>query len=529
MNCYLSFRISSIDGQYVIPFQQEDNAEYVADRVKKEFGIINQLRGKIYGSEIQSKAIITQIVQSQDVITFDIKSTSENYPKMMLEFYRQPIITPPYQSSTTFIVFTTLNYHSMTNGNKINVDIENDTIQTLQQKIKDMIRQNFKSQINDIKLESMYILLFLPGGIPFLKGNIQNFINSFPDFMPHLYAIILYDKSITNQVLDETYDNVCNISTKTMKNLLSPDYDSDNDGLHIIATILGYIQRKGPKTKQMIYSIAKFCPFAPLISGLYNLFFFKRVTGRTIIQITASLIPLFNQMDQNSNILSSTIKCMTYFMNVKISDRIPCTVFARPFYNIGFEKYFYDTFAEDDFPNIECIVGFDPDFRDYDWIRFELRKLEKSDFESAMKSTKMLQMISPMKLKVMHRVSIFKGKNGAFLFVSECDSDYRFVEYINPEKGIIEKDTYENIAKMNMSLKANIDQWIEYNNYGEDDEDYEDDDEIKNIIYFRKTGNTINHPKYVILLKEKAISSQKFCMKNSMDPPKRHRLQLNDK
>ena len=68
------------------------------------------------------------------------------------------------------------------------------------------------------------ILLFLPGGIPFIVGKISDFKKSFPDYMPHLYAILVNDPNITDKVLDETFDTVCNIKGEKMKSLLSRCY-----------------------------------------------------------------------------------------------------------------------------------------------------------------------------------------------------------------------------------------------------------------------------------------------------------------
>ena len=293
----------------------------------------------------------------------------------------------------------------------------------------------------------MRILLFLPGGVPFLKGKIKDFTDSFQDYMPHLYAIILFDPKITDALLDKSFEMVCNISTDEMKRLISPDYDSELSSLCQIASVLGYIQQNGQNVKRMIYSIAKFCPFSPMICGLYSLSTLSRATGRTIIQITAPLIQLFTKMSSNfddkDDTFCNTVKFLTYFMNVKISDRVPCTEFIRPFYEIGFDVYKDDN-------KIESVIAFDPDFRDQDWIRFELPSLNEEDFQNAMDNTKTLYIIPPMSLREMHRVSLFKGTNGPWLFiaasVSKEETEKNKIDYINPEKGKIEHDTYENIS-----------------------------------------------------------------------------------
>ena len=165
MTYNLTYQIKGIEGQFVMPIRQEDTVKYVSTLIKKEFGIIPKLTARIYGSELQSTNIISQCVRNQDVVTFDVKKTDESEPK--LEFYRQPIVTPRYQSRSTFIVFTTINFESMIIGNKIKVDIGTDTASKIISKIKDMFKNKYKSSINDTKLKSMNILLFLPGGIPF--------------------------------------------------------------------------------------------------------------------------------------------------------------------------------------------------------------------------------------------------------------------------------------------------------------------------------------------------------------------------
>ena len=92
--------------------------------------------------------------------------------------------------------------------------------------------------------------------MPFLDvGKISDFKHSFPDYMPHLYAILVNDSKITDKVLDQIFDTVCNIKDEKMKSLLSPDVSMEINGLCEIAAILGYIQQNGQNVKRMIYSI----------------------------------------------------------------------------------------------------------------------------------------------------------------------------------------------------------------------------------------------------------------------------------
>lgn len=414
MSYYLSYKFSNgIDGQFVMPISQFDDVKYVISRVKKEFGIIPDLKAKIYGSILQSTNILSRSVRSQDVVTFELKKKDDKEPK--LEFYRTPILIPRYQSKITkgssirtFLIFSTVNFQSMTTGTKIQIDIEKDELSAIQNKIKKILSNQYK-----VNIDSKQILVFLPGGIPYFKSTINKYIESFPDYMPHLYAI-LNTSNISESTLDETFDKICNIKNPKIRSLLSPDTNRETSGLCEIASVLGYIQQNAQNVKRMIYSISKYCPFAPMICGLYGLACLSRVTGRTILQITAPLILLFKEMNTNlkipdSKLFSGTVKFLTFFMNVKISDRIPCTEFIRPFYQIGFEKYFHENY---DSLKIESIIAFDPDFRDEDFIRFQLPSLTEVDFTNAMNHTSALHIIPPMSLREMHRTSLFKGLNG---------------------------------------------------------------------------------------------------------------------
>lgn len=137
MAYYLTYQIKDIEGQYVMPINQGDNVQDIATRVQYEFGIIQKLSAKIYGSYLQSSNILSQCVRCQDVVTFEAKDKDGKNSKPA--FYRKTVIVPRYKSQNTFFVFTTLNFQSMTKGDKIKVS-ESDTDKELQEKIKKMLK-----------------------------------------------------------------------------------------------------------------------------------------------------------------------------------------------------------------------------------------------------------------------------------------------------------------------------------------------------------------------------------------------------
>ena len=157
MTFYLTYQINGINGKFVMPIDCTDDVKYVCSQIKKEFGIIPDLTARIYGSELQSTNILSKIVRSQDVVTFDVKKVDDKSPDFRL--YRQPIITPRYTSKTTFIVFSTINFESMTIGDKIQIDISRDTINIIQDNIKTMIKTKYKNVCNAKSIDLSKILL----------------------------------------------------------------------------------------------------------------------------------------------------------------------------------------------------------------------------------------------------------------------------------------------------------------------------------------------------------------------------------
>ena len=47
MTYYLTYQIKCIDGQFIMPINQQDDINYVSARIKREFGIIPNLSAKI--------------------------------------------------------------------------------------------------------------------------------------------------------------------------------------------------------------------------------------------------------------------------------------------------------------------------------------------------------------------------------------------------------------------------------------------------------------------------------------------------
>lgn len=109
----------------------------------------------------------------------------------------------------------------------------------------------------------------------------------------------------------------------------------------------------------------------------------------------------------------------------------------------------------------------------------------------------------------MHSDALFQEKNGPCLFLAgsvfkeETDRDKG--AYINPENGVIENDSYENIVKkftVDSCKRSLEDNWIIENGYNEYSGHFKDY-EAKNIICFMRKKKYIENPVYLHYSPEK--------------------------
>lgn len=212
MTNFLTYKIAGIEGQFRIPIEQDDDFDTITSLIKNDFSILTDLSASINGVHLQGTEIISQFVHNEDIVTF-----LPTKPQNQLTMSQQIIIRPRYQSNKTFIVFSTINYESMTIGDKIQINITKATKNSIQRQIKNLLSEKYKHELHQNRGEIKNILLYLPGGIPYYdNAKIDKFIQSFPDFMPHLYSIVLYE-DVSDSILNKKIENVCNINDESIR------------------------------------------------------------------------------------------------------------------------------------------------------------------------------------------------------------------------------------------------------------------------------------------------------------------------
>lgn len=157
---------------------------------------------------------------------------------------------------------------------------------------------------------------YLPGGIPFVNGTIQEYLDAVEYRSNNIFVVIT--KIIPEANLSKIYSNVCNVKSTEMKLLISPLYNSTQASLTQMASFLGYISRNGRYINTLIEILSIFCGFDPFIRSLKILSYKEESTGRDIINITACFhtICKYILLDGVSNecVYEQLLKCCSFLL-----------------------------------------------------------------------------------------------------------------------------------------------------------------------------------------------------------------------
>ena len=209
-----------------------------------------------------------------------------------------------------FRIYTTADYDSMVNGEEFAVNLNWDPRQ-LNDALMPLVQR--KVRISD----PIMLHLFLPGGIPFLKGKLNDFF-SMPEFGGARHAIyVVITKRINDSVLKKEYLELCDCRSDDSKLLLSPLYKQSENGYSHIACLLGYLRRSGLKTDLFIRAMCKYTGFAPLIVSIFRMSEGLTVYGRDIVCVTASLFCFYRLLIpiDNERLFDYLLRCSCFVVH----------------------------------------------------------------------------------------------------------------------------------------------------------------------------------------------------------------------
>ena len=216
----------------------------------------------------------------------------------------------PFGTNGTFMkskfhVYTTANSKSLLMGDMIEFSLT-DNYDLVYSKISSHISSSLNVKTN------FELILYLPGGIPFLKGDLSTFFEYVDVVKRNIYVVVTKPmKEKLNQPVLEP----CSCKSCDDQLMLSPFFGSTRDGYIKIACLLGYIYYGGVTSQRILLTIAKLTVFAPLILNIFRLIEKAPLNIRNIVSITGALQTFFCSLipeaDANQ-IFERTFDIITY-------------------------------------------------------------------------------------------------------------------------------------------------------------------------------------------------------------------------
>lgn len=349
----------------------------------------------------------------------------------------------------------------------------------------DQCKAYLLEQINSKNLLNKYderikLDIFLPGGIPFSRGELSDLFNNLV-FKPKpvIYGILYrFDTTMnTDEQLDDVCFELCNASNAEKRGLISPLCDSSDRGLADMACLLGYINNGGIHSDKLIKACAAFTHFPPLITSLSRIFEQTDINGHDIIAVTSSLFTFIRDYIpftvEDRYILEFTLRFCTYITcSRKIPDELPLLPInissnEKNSASIKTEsneekKSVWNTDFLNNFNQLKTIYLWQEDIKDFsfNYLEFdENHRPEPIAIEYIHNVQSTFKPILPLSIQFVINYQIVQGTDYNYLFLtptptkdSKCQN---FVEIANPMTGMIESVDIDSFASSNS--KNNID------------------------------------------------------------------------
>jgi hypothetical protein len=228
-------------------------------------------------------------------------------PDIRLRFTSNPSADVMSAREDHFTVFTTTSLNSMIHGHPLDID-RSLTVTGVRAKVVSLIRDSLPTQSD--------LHIFLPGGLPFMKGTLNDYFKAVQvDCPKRLYVVVTVPLGRSVETIVNDY------SSPTIRTLLSPLYESTAAGIRDVVTLLTSFQHNVANSERLLLILAKFTGFSPLIVNLFRLMENAELTGLNVVAITGPLYTFLCEAVLNwgiarERVLEYTIKSASYLCEV---------------------------------------------------------------------------------------------------------------------------------------------------------------------------------------------------------------------
>lgn len=332
-----------------------------------------------------------------------------------------------------FQVFTTVSTRSMLEGDTINIDSKLDL-----RAVKDLIRPIVDRESNQGPFD---LYLFLPGGVFFRSGTIIDYYDPFGFSLNHLYVVVT--RQNLNIDIDQIIEQPCNISSQSMKSIISPLYETTNEGYIQMACILGYLYFGGIRSETILLSFAKYTRFAPMMCSLFRFLERSEINALSIIAITTCVHTLFHSIIpdvRNNEVFEYAFKCTSYLVQLRDLEFLN-------FCNFDDDQNAPTTqYIESHQLQRPLIVWWEDFEGENKFVGFNIEPPEMNVINDIFDRVKAFIPIPPVSLRQAYSPCFFTGRNNTLLFIQEVSDIADTVEYIDPTQGRILRSTYDDLG-----------------------------------------------------------------------------------
>ena len=354
--------------------------------------------------------------------------------------------------------YTTMSYQSLILGEDIAID-ERNSFEDIRLHLKRVLMAKH-ALLQNPELE---ILVYLPGGIPFVKGTLYDYKLRFPESRNHLY-VIPYNVSRVKSQLDKEIENICNISEANLRNCFSPQIVCNNNNLHIASSLIGLFSYNGKGSDKILQYFSQYFGFSPFITSFWRLVNRYRITYRQLIVICSFLLCIFKESckgrvsddllwEKAPSILTSIV-----YANVRVP--VGISLFQTPYSNSPEETYLSEYLPKND--GYAMLIS---EYRGLaiPLVSIDIPSIEACDKDYANDQDKVFHFFRVLDLRIRNDPCLFIGPDGISLFLSQCkEKDYKSKDNISiflPEKGFNEHVLIEGLdqsVKQNQSSLSSL-------------------------------------------------------------------------
>ncbi|OHT11426.1 hypothetical protein TRFO_19161 [Tritrichomonas foetus] len=321
-----------------------------------------------------------------------------------------------------------------------------------------------------IAMKGYRLLVYLPGGLPFLGGQLNDFYGKEEiPIIPVIYGILT--REITDELLNSNIAELCNVSDHNRKLMLSPLVDSTDKGLSDMACLLGYLNHDGVKGNLLMDCLCCVTHFPPLVTSLNRIIDRMGVTGRDIVTVSSSLFTYFSYMlpptvSQN-HIYEFSLRCCNIITHIKEKDQSSppikrfelqpkskksstdssSTTSSTESVSDASDSLF-EFLIKMKMPNYIYFIQSDSK-ENYCFVN--LKKPDPMAIEQSNNVISTFRPIPPLSIRSAVGCQIVQGRDQTFLYLMQTaskEAKFRnYIDIINPLLGIIESQDIEQFAK----------------------------------------------------------------------------------